>query len=649
MKRTRRLPAGQRPRAVEVVTLERDLGGGLLLARRMRERRAVRVRIAQAGKSARAGERILARLTLAPEDGGEPTLYEARILHVIGSGRREAGAKRRFLAVVEKNGRTRLTPTDRRARRSFFLDAKTAAPPGALVMAERLAGERARIGEILEKSCFPHKLGLIAAHSHGLRMDFPAPALKEAGQAKAFPGEGHDYEDLTGLPFVTIDPEDARDHDDAVWAASGPQDGFEIRVAIADVAHYVPPGSALDEEARLRGNSTYLAGHVLPMLPEKLSNDLCSLRAGAVRPCLVAHMEFDRNGRKRSHRIGRALIRPAANLTYEEMQEALEGRALRRRDGPGREVLESLGAGFAALMIAREAREPLALISSERRVVFSPSGEVEIEKSFQIEAHRLIEEFMIQANVAAAETLQQHGAAGIYRIHALPPADKLETLSAYLAPLNLKAPKDPGRAAAFNRLLAKGEEMGAGALVSNAVLRSQSQAEYSAQTRGHFGLNLPLYTHFTSPIRRYADLLVHRALIACLKLPGAGGERLRLAELGEIARHISGTERLSQYAEYDTLDRYAAVVMAEHLGETFSTRLAGASRAGAFVEVGETGAEGLIPFSRLGRERFRLDPRRLTLTGQDSKTRLHPGIEIQARLEEVSWITGALRLSRLEE
>ncbi|HEY1838561.1 MAG TPA: VacB/RNase II family 3'-5' exoribonuclease, partial [Rhizomicrobium sp.] len=457
--------------------------------------------------------------------------------------------------------------------------------------------------------------------------------------------------DLRKIPLVTIDPEDARDHDDAVWA--GPDDdannrgGHIVIVAIADVAHYVTPGSALDREAYKRGNSAYFPDRVVPMLPERLSADLCSLMENEDRPCLAVRMIFDSNGNKKRHEFLRGIMRSAASLTYKQAQDAFDGHD---KSPIAKTVLIPLWHAYQAMARAREKRDPLALDLPERRIVIGADGKIaSIAYRERLESMRLIEEMMIMANVAAAESLERAKSPLIYRVHEQPSKEKLFAFADYMRTVGANFAKGqvikPGT---FNRVLdqAKG---GANAEVMNdIVLRTQSQAVYAPNNLGHFGLNLQRYAHFTSPIRRYADLIVHRALIGGLKLGEGGLSDSQAQRLGEVSEHISMTERRAMAAERDSTDRYVAAFMEDRIGATFQARVTGVTRFGLFVRIPESGAEGLIPARSLGFEYFRHDERKHALIGDRSGTTYKMGDKLAVRLMEAAPLTGGLRFELAE-
>ena len=415
-------------------------------------------------------------------------------------------------------------------------------------------------------------------------------------------------------------------------------------VAIADVAHYVRPDSALDRAARARGNSVYFPDRVVPMLPEKLSNDLCSLREGEDRAVLAVAMWFDRNGHKQRHEFMRALIRSAGRLTYTQVQAAHDGET-DDKTGPLLDtVIRPLFGAYRAIEKARDKRQPLALDLPERQVILDDDGNVEaIRRRERLDSHRLIEDFMIAANVCAAETLEQVKQPCMYRVHAEPDREKIRALKDFLHSIGFTVTLgEVVRPALFNRVLLKAQDTPHLETASLAILRSQMQAAYDPANIGHFGLALRRYAHFTSPIRRYADLLVHRALIAGLRL-GAGGLTAAEAEhFAAIAEQISNAERRAMEAERDAVDRFVAAFMSKRVGATFAGRVAGVTRAGLFVSLDETGADGLVPISTLGPDYYIHDEERKTLTGEQSGEGYRLGDKVEVRLLEATPVTGGL-------
>lgn len=496
-------------------------------------------------------------------------------------------------------------------------------------------------------------VSLIAIHNHGLRDIFPEDVLSSLDALPAAGRSGR--EDLTRLPLVTIDPEDAKDHDDAVWAAADEDPanagGFVVIVAIADVAFYVRPNAPLDQEARLRGNSVYFPDRVVPMLPEKLSNDLCSLREGELRPALAVRMIFDRNGKKRSHHFMRAMMRSAAKLSYGQAQAAVDGKPDAKTKPLLEPVLQPLWRAYSALKEARDRRAPLDLDLPERKIVLDKNGLVlRVLTPERLDAHRLIEEFMIQANVAAAEALEAQKSPLIYRIHDAPSSEKLVALSEFLTSLGVGAPKTGwNRPIQFNKVLQRAAGTEHEELLNEVVLRSQAQAEYSAANLGHFGLNLRRYAHFTSPIRRYADLIVHRALISAFSLGEGGLASEEKAKLSAIAETISQSERKAMSAERETVDRLIAMYLAERIGEQFQARISGVTRFGLFVKLNDTGADGFVPVASLGRDYYKYIEAAHAMVGERTGESYRLGDKVDVRLVEANPAAGALRFEMLSD
>jgi ribonuclease R len=606
------------------------------------------------GPVAGIGDRVLARITSLGADADYP--YQARTI------KRLARAARSLLGIFRalQGGAGVIDPVDRKQLKEWPVarGQTNDAENGELVRFElarssRMGVQTARVVERLGNPAAQQMTSLIAVHAHGIPDSFPADALAEAQAARE--PDVKRREDLTHLPLVTIDPFDARDHDDAVWAEADPnpqnRGGWVVIVAIADVASYVRPGSALDKEAKKRGNSVYFPDRVVPMLPERISNDLCSLIEDKRRPCLAVRMVFDKDGRKRSHRFFRALMRSAASLTYEQAQAAIDGRT-DETTGPLLDtVLRPLWGAYASLVLARTERGPLDLDLPERKILLDDQGRVRgVASPPRLDAHRLIEEFMIAANVAAAETLEAKRSPLIYRIHDSPSKEKLAALGEFLNTIGIKLPKSGTlKPAQFNRILADTRATPTAELVGEVILRSQAQAQYNPGNFGHFGLNLRRYAHFTSPIRRYADLTVHRALVRAIDAGPDGLTDTEMSELEEIAGHISDTERRAMAAERETADRLIAAYLADRIGAKFQARVSGLVRTGLFVRLIETGADGFVPASSIGHEYFFHDEVRQALVGEDTGLAYRLGDPVEVRLVEAIPTAGALRFEMLSE
>src|SRR5947209_5747387 len=610
----------------------------------------------QPGTAAGVGDRALLRIEQLDErEGGA---YRARVIKVVDH------AKTRVLGIFRAlpGGGGRLIPVDKKqaGRELNISRADTnGAEDGDLVSVDLVRSRgfglaSGRVKERLGSLASEKAVSLIAIHSHEIPQAFSPAALREAEEARPAALKGR--EDWRDLPLVTIDPPDAKDHDDAVHAEPDPdpsnKGGYIVNVAIADVAFYVRPGSALDRDALFRGNSVYFPDRVVPMLPERISNNLCSLVPGEPRGALAVRLVIGNDGRKRSHSFHRVLMRSAAKLAYAQAQAAIDGRP-DDTTGPLLDpILKPLYAAYQLVKIARNERDPLDLDLPERKILLHPDGTVDrVIVPERLDAHKLIEEFMILANVAAAEMLEKKSLPLIYRVHDEPTLEKVHNLQEFLKTLDMPFAKTGAlRPALFNRVLAQVRGEDYEPLVNEVVLRSQAQAEYSAENYGHFGLNLRRYAHFTSPIRRYADLVVHRALIRALGLgEGAMPQDETVETLSEVAAQISVTERRAMKAERETADRLIAHFLADRIGATFQGRISGVTRAGLFVKLSDTGADGLIPIRTLGTEFFSYDENRHALIGSRSGAMHRLGDVVDVRLVEAAPVAGALRFALLSE
>lgn len=610
-----------------------------------------RVRVAPGRREAMGpGDRILAK-ALRDEDGAY--LIALKTL---------PKEKSRALGIVRLHARGggEIAPVDRKELRSWRLDpsALNSAKDGDLVRFDVLRGARsglpeARVVEVLGNPEDQRQISLIAIHAHGIPEAFPDHVLAAAMTLEPF--SLHGRTDLRQLPLITIDPADARDHDDAVHARADvdPKNsgGHVITVAIADVAAYVRPDTALDREALKRGNSVYFPDRVVPMLPERISNDLCSLKEDEDRPALAVEITIDRDGRKLRHRFSRIVMRSHAKLAYPEAQAAIDGAPTDKARGVLETALKPLWAAYGAMVIARNARGPLDLDLPERRVIVGPDGRVDkVIVPPRLDAHRLIEEMMIAANVAAAETLEKAVMGLIYRVHDAPSKEKLHNLREFLSTLDLAVPPQGQlKPEHFNRVLAKAKVLPVADLVNEVVLRSQAQAVYAARNLGHFGLNLARYAHFTSPIRRYADLIVHRALVRALQFGADGLSDGELQRLDDVAEAISLTERRAMAAERETTDRLIAAHLSTSIGATFEGRVSGVTKSGLFVKLRDTGADGFIPISTLGSDYFNHDAIMHALIGSRTREGYRLGDTVTVRLVEAVPTAGALRFQMLTE
>jgi ribonuclease R len=610
----------------------------------------------QPGTAAGVGDRALLRIEKLDERDG--ALYRGRVIKVIDH------AKTRVLGIFRAlpGGGGRLVPVDKKqaGRELNIANGDTAgAEDGDLVSVDLIRSRgfglaSGKVKERLGSLASEKAVSLIAIHAHEIPQAFSPAALREAEEAKPATLKGR--EDWRDVPLVTIDPPDAKDHDDAVHAEPDPdpnnKGGYIVNVAIADVAFYVRPGSALDRDALTRGNSVYFPDRVVPMLPERISNDLCSLVPGEPRGALAVRMVIGNDGRKRSHSFHRVLMRSAAKLNYAQAQAAIDGRPDDVTGALLDPILRPLYDAYAVVKRARDERDPLDLDIPERKILLKPDGTVDrVIVPERLDAHKLIEEFMILANVAAAEMLEKKALPLIYRVHDEPTLEKVHNLQEFLKTLDLPFAKSGAlRPSLFNRVLAQVKGHDSEPLVNEVVLRSQAQAEYAAENYGHFGLNLRRYAHFTSPIRRYADLVVHRALIRGLGLgEGALPETETVETLSEVAAQISVTERRAMKAERETADRLIAHFLADRIGAAFQGRISGVTRAGLFVKLWDTGADGFVPIRTLGTEYFNYDETRHALVGSRSGAMHRLGDVVDVRLVEAAPVAGALRFELLSE
>ena len=594
------------------------------------------------------GDRILARVA---EVKGESHQYEGKLIRRIGTN------PLKVMGIFRKRAESgRILPIDKGNGKEWRVapDAVNGAKDGELVEAEqagpkdRLGLPSARIVQRLGDPTAPKAVSLIAIHQHGIPDDFPDEVIAEADRMKPAGLTGR--EDLRDMPLITIDPADARDHDDACYAHADDdpknEGGHIIWVAIADVAHYVTPGSALDHEARKRGNSSYFPDRVVPMLPDRLSGDLCSLHEGVPRACIAVRMQIDAHGEKISHRFVRGLMRSPASLNYREVQAAMDGAPNEKCAPLMDDVIRPLYAAHAALAEARNRRQPLDLELPERKVELNDEGKVmSVNFADRLEAHKLIEECMVLANVAAAETLIAKKSPLLFRVHEDPPPEKLDSLREVAQSAGLVLAKGQVlKTQHLNQLLRGARDTDHSEVINMATLRAMTQAYYTPSNFGHFGLALKSYGHFTSPIRRYADLIVHRSLISAHGWGEDGLSPRDIDTLQSTGEHISDTERRSMMAERDTNDRYLAAFLSERVGEEFTGRISGVAKFGAFVRLDETGADGLIPVRSMGREFFHFDGDAATLTGSDTGIVIGLGQRVTAKLSEAAPVTGGLAL-----
>jgi ribonuclease R len=598
------------------------------------------------------GDRVLART----EEKGQ-----GFIAHPM---KKLARAAQLTLGVVKQEGeRFWLSPVDKRERRELFISDLKDAEPGDLVLCEvtgRPPRVSARVDAVLGDPFAPRSFSLIAIHKHGLRAEFSQDAIDEAHRVSTLPLG--DREDLTHLPIVAIDPEDARDHDDAIWAEPDGEGGWNAIVAIADVSFYVRPGSELDREARARGNSVYFPDRVVPMLPEELSADICSLKAGEDRAAMACHLKIAKDGTLRSWRFTRAKARIAANIAYEDAQAAIDAAEEERIEvssptcmmppveGPVpqelvEKALKPLWGCWRALFAARQKRDPLELDLPERRVMLDEKGRItSIAPRDRLDAHRLVEDFMIAANVAAARALEAKKAPVMYRVHEPPSREKLVALKDYLKTFGIEfALGQVIKPGTFNRILERVGEADGREEIMEQLLRTQMQARYGPERLGHFGLALATYAHFTSPIRRYADLLVHRSLVKTYALGDGGLPPHDEEKFEQIGEQISMLERRAMEAERETIDRYVAAYLADQVGQLVECRISGVQPFGFFATVEDLGGDGLLLAKDLGTEYFRYDEGAKQLVGDETGETYRIGQRLTLRLAEANPVSGSLR------
>lgn len=570
-------------------------------------------------------------------------LYEGKVIRRLDDPRGRVMGQ----LVRQKRGYI-LSPASKKAKHDFDVGESdlAGAKDGDLVVGEiqpsrGLQRKRVRIIEVIGSRDDPKAISLIALYEAGLSLQFPQSVIEETKGMIVPDIKGR--EDLRPYPLVTIDGVDARDFDDAVFAEKDENGGYHLIVAIADVAYYVRPGSALDREAYRRGNSTYFPDRVVPMLPEALSNDLCSLRPKENRACMAFHLWIDSSGALKSYKIVRGLMKSEARLTYDQVQAAKDGEPSDLTGPLMEKVIMPLYEAYYVLDKARRQRGALDLDLPERKILIDAQGNMTgVKNRERYESHKLIEEFMILANVAAAQALESRKAPCVYRVHDRPSTEKLDSAREFLDTFGLSIPKgNTIKPAQINLLLEKAKASPYSHLISEVILRSQSQAIYSPENIGHFGLALQRYAHFTSPIRRYADLLVHRSLIRAFDLGPGGLSDEEAVSLEERSDHISQTERTSAEAERNSIDRFTAKWMSQRIGEQFTGRINGVTRFGLFVTLDENGADGLIPIRTLPQDFYDHDEKQHALIGRRNRIVYRLGAPLTVRIVEADGFTGS--------
>lgn len=483
---------------------------------------------------------------------------------------------------------------------------------------------KGKIVEVLGDHMAPGMEIDVALRSHDLPFVWPAEVSDEADRfntavtAQDIAGRL----DLRSLPLVTIDGEDSKDFDDAVYCAKE-GNNWRLVVAIADVSHYVRPGSAIDREARERGTSVYFPGKVIPMLPEILSNGLCSLNPQVDRLCMVCDMRIGARGKLLSYEFAEGVMHSAVRLTYTKMAAMVVQRDPEMREAYPAEMLEHLDALYALYKVLRKAREKRGAIdfeTTETRIVFDAERKIEaIVPTERNDAHKLIEECMIFANVCAAKFLSKHKIPALHRVHDGPTLEKLADLRQFLSGLGLKLEGgDEPDPADYAELMDELEGRPDRHMIQTVLLRSLSQAVYSPVASGHFGLAHPYYAHFTSPIRRYPDLLVHRAIRHILRGGKAGDFGYTHKDMVALGEHCSMTERRADDATRDVIAWLKCEYMQEHVGDSFSGVISGVTGFGLFVELSGIHVEGLVHVTALTSDYYHFDPIRHQLTGENS-------------------------------
>ncbi|MCB1964601.1 MAG: ribonuclease R [Candidatus Accumulibacter sp.] len=609
---------------------------------------------------------------LVPDDGGEDLFLEARqmskalhrdraLVRVVGMdrrGRREGvivevleRANRMVVGrVLIEHGITLVVPENRRINQDILVtpESRSGVRPGEVVTVEiieqpdRHAKPIGRIVEVLGNYADPGMEIEIALRKHELPFEFSTAAL---GEAEVLPdaltsSDAAGRKDLRALPLLTIDGETARDFDDAVFAEKK-DGGWRLVVAIADVSHYVRPATALDGEARERGNSVYFPRRVIPMLPEKLSNGLCSLNPDVDRLAMVCDMVIDQSGVITDYQFYEAIFRSHARLTYDQVWNWLSGAAQPESDVHRRlqPQLQALYALFKVLSEARDKRGAIDFETIETMMLFNEQGKIErIVPVHRNDAHRVIEECMLAANVCASGFLQANRQACLYRIHEGPTPEKLEALRNFLKEfaIGLGGGDDP-TASDYAELLDSIKTRPDAQLLQTVMLRSLRQAQYSPDNVGHFGLSYEHYTHFTSPIRRYPDLLVHRSIKAVL-----AGTSYAPGKWDEIGAHCSLTERRADEATRDVTNWLKCYYMRDRIGEAFAGTIAAVVPFGVFVALDEVYVEGLVHVSELGEDYFKYDSVRHQMLGERSAKRYRLGDRLQVKLVKADLETGRI-------
>jgi ribonuclease R len=504
-------------------------------------------------------------------------------------------------------------------------------------------GPSGEITEVIGRHGEPGVDVLAILHGYELPTEFPAAVEEAAAALQAAGVQSSDLagrEDLRETLVFTIDPADARDHDDALSIETLPRGGWRAGIHIADVAHYVAEGGELDREARRRGTSVYLVDRVVPMLPHALSSDLCSLVPDADRLAMSLFVELGSDGNVRTHRLVRSVIRSRHRISYEDAQEVLDGRGTVSPEAD--EALRQLHAAAEQLRLTRQGRGSLDFDLPETRVVLDVSGQpTDIQRVTRLDAHRLVEDFMLLANEVLARKASQAEVPFVYRIHEPPDESRMLQLREFVAAFGHRLTGHPGKPTPrdLQRLLRAADGRPEEGLVTTVVLRSMKQARYSAANAGHFGLATPLYTHFTSPIRRYPDLVVHRVLdtrFIAESGPGRAPDLPDEESLAEIARHSSERERVAVSAERDSKDLKRAEFMSQHIGDEFDGTISGVTAFGFFVLLDQFFVEGLVHVSSLDDDYYLFVEEQFALVGERTRRRFRTGDRVRVRVGGVS-------------
>ena len=596
------------------------------------------------------GDKVLAQVVLSHDTETNLPIYNAKLI------RRTSVAPQKIIGVFKKyQSGDILTPINKKDRKNYFVSKNEInASDGELVEAKIDGTKRKSREQTVElirnlgNSTKTKLTSLIAILEHGIPNEFSDDVLQKAELRAEIPI--NNPSDLTDLPFISIDPSDARDHDDAIYAIKDEEnpDGFIVWVAIADVAKYVISESSLDLEALNRGNSTYFPDLVVPMIPDILSGNVCSLKQDVMRASIAVKIIINDQGQKVSHNFFRGVIKNRLAVSYETAQNAIDSFGKKEETSELKTLMHPLYQAYKLLENQSQKRKPLELELVEQKISLDTDGEVtSINSKERFDSHKLVEEFMILANVCAAETIQKSKLSSLYRVHEPPTFEKLLSLKTIAKSLNVNLNSTAKiRGGDLNNLLRKAKEQNCGELVSMTVLRAMSQAHYTSQNEGHFGLSLPCYSHFTSPIRRYSDILVHRAIIQIHKWENNPiVPETNLVKMGE---HLSRTERRSMLAERETKDRYLATFLKNKIGGEFDARINGLSKSGMFVRLNDTGADGLIPISSLYGDRYSLNTEKNRMVGRTSKTSFNIGANVLVRLREANPVSGGLIFSLIE-